>query len=115
MITQEDIDAFREMAEEGVQAGDVYVIINKAWPEWVKIGRAIDAKDRLRSYQTSSPLRDYWIVHSRHFDDVNAAERKAHLIAARITSTPWNKHDNGEWFKLTEQQAEDVLKEVTLD
>ena len=115
MITQEDIDAFREMAEEGVQAGYVYVITNKAWPEWVKIGRAIDAKDRLRSYQTSSPLRDYWIIHSVHFDDVNAAERKAHLIAARITSTPWNKHDNGEWFKLTEQQAKDVLKEVALD
>ena len=41
--------------------------------------------------------------------------RKAHLIAARITDTPWNKVDNGEWFKLTEQQAIDVLKEVTHD
>jgi|TARA_R110002167_G_scaffold58938_2_gene166923 hypothetical protein len=115
MITQEDIDAFREMAEEEVQAGYVYVITNKAWPDWVKIGRAIDAKDRLRSYQTGSPLRDYWIIHSVHFDDVNAAERKAHLIAARITSTPWNKHDNGEWFKLTEEQAMEVLRELTLD
>lgn len=115
MISYEDIAAFAEMAEEDVQAGYVYVITNKAWPEWVKIGRAIDANDRLRSYQTSSPLRDYWIVHSVHFDDVNAAERKAHLIAARITSTPWNKVVNGEWFKLTEQQAKDVLKEVTID
>ena len=115
MITHEDIAAFAGMAEDGVQAGSVYVITNKAWPEWVKIGRAIDANDRLRSYQTGSPLRDYWIVYSRRFDDVNAAERKAHLIAARITDTPWNKVDNGEWFKLTEQQAIDVLKEVTHD
>jgi len=115
MVTYEDIAAFAEMAEDGVQAADVYVIINKAWPEWVKIGRAIDAKDRLRSYQTGSPLRDYWIIHSRHFDDVNAAERKAHLAAARMTAHPWNKPDNGEWFKLTEQQAIDVLKEVTLE
>ena len=115
MITQEDIDAFREMAEDGVQEGYVYVITNKAWPDWVKIGRAIDANDRLRAYQTSSPLRDYWIVHSVHFDDVNAAERKAHLIAARMTGKPWNKVDNGEWFRLSEQQAREVLKEVTGD
>ena len=115
MITQEDIDAFREMAEEGVQEGYVYVIMNKAWPDWVKIGRAIDANDRLRAYQTSSPLRDYQIVHSVHFEDVNAAERKAHLIAARMTGAPWNKVDNGEWFRLTHEQAIDVLREVTLD
>ncbi len=115
MITQEDIDAFRDMTEDGAQEGYVYVITNKAWPEWVKIGRAIDANDRLRSYQTNSPLRDYWIVHSVYFEDVNAAERKAHLIAARMTGTPWNKVDNGEWFKLTQEQAVEVLREVTLD
>tara|TARA_R110000803_G_scaffold37410_3_gene80626 strand:+ start:2756 stop:3127 length:372 start_codon:yes stop_codon:yes gene_type:complete len=115
MITFEDIAAFASMSEDGIQAGSVYVITNKAWPEWVKIGRAIDAEDRLRSYQTGSPLRDYWIVYSRRFDDVNAAERKAHLGAARMTAHPWNKPDNGEWFKLTEEQAKKVLREVTLD
>ena len=26
-----------------------------------------------------------------------------------------NKPDNGEWFKLTEEQAREVLREVTLD
>ena len=69
MITQEDIDAFRDMTEDGAQEGYVYVITNKAWPEWVKIGRAIDANDRLRSYQTNSPLRDYWIVYSQYFEE----------------------------------------------
>jgi hypothetical protein len=115
VITQEDIDAFRDMTEDCVQEGYVYVITNKAWPDWVKIGRAIDANDRLRAYQTSSPLRDYQIVHSVHFEDVNAAERKAHLIAARMTGKPWNKVDNGEWFRLTQEQAVEVLREVTLD
>jgi|TARA_R110000737_G_scaffold30837_1_gene49337 hypothetical protein len=115
MITYEDIAAFAEMAEEGVQAGYVYAMTNNAWDGWVKIGKAINAEDRLRSYQTSSPMRDYKLIHYVPFDDVNAAERKAHLVAARMTAHPWNKPDNGEWFKLTEEQAMEVLREVTLD
>jgi len=31
MITYEDIAAFAEMAEEGVQAGYVYAMTNNAW------------------------------------------------------------------------------------
>ena len=87
MITQEDIDAFRDMTEDGAQEGYVYVITNKAWPEWVKIGRAIDANDRLRSYQTNSPLRDYWIVYSEYFDDVDEAHvlDKVAEIGPRLT------------------------------
>jgi len=42
-----------------VKEGYVYVITNPAWPDWVKIGMAIDAEDRLNGYQTSSPMRDY--------------------------------------------------------
>ena len=30
-----------------LKEGYVYVITNPAWPEWVKIGMAIDAEDRL--------------------------------------------------------------------
>jgi hypothetical protein len=32
-----------------------------------------------------------------------------------MTGKPWNKVDNGEWFRLTEKQARDVLKEVSRD
>jgi hypothetical protein len=28
---------------------------------------------------------------------------------------PWNKHDNGEWFKLTDAEAIEILKEITND
>ena len=98
-----------------IKEGHVYAISNAAWPEWIKIGKAIDADDRLSSYQTSSPMRDYKLVYSAYFDDRSAAEKKAHLLAATKTTHPWNKHDNGEWFKLTEQQAIEIIKEVTLD
>jgi len=97
------------------KSGHVYAMTNAAWPEWIKIGKAIDAEDRLSSYQTSSPMRDYKLVYSVHFDNRNVAERKAHTLAALKTTHPWNKHDNGEWFKLTDAEAIEILKEITID
>ena len=95
--------------DKQIKEGYVYAIRNKAWPEWVKIGKAIDAEDRLNGYQTSSPMRDYELIHAVYFDDRNKAERDAHTAAER-------KGDRkGEWFKLTEEQALDVLREITLD
>ena len=57
----------------------VYAIVNKAWPEWVKIGCATIAEDRLNGYQTSSPFRDYEIVCT--FQSAN--RRKAETIMHR--------------------------------
>ena len=92
-----------------IKEGYVYAIRNAAWPEWIKIGKAVDAEDRLNGYQTSSPMRDYELIHSVYFDDRNKAERDAHKLAER-------KGDRqGEWFKITEDQALEVLREVTLD
>ncbi len=92
-----------------IKQGYVYAIRNAAWPEWIKIGKAIDAEDRLNGYQTSSPMRDYELIHAVYFDDRNKAERDAHKVAER-------KGDRqGEWFKITEEQALEVLQELTLD
>ncbi len=92
-----------------IKQGYVYAIRNAAWPEWIKIGKAIDAEDRLNGYQTSSPMRDYELIHAVYFDDRNKAERDAHKVAER-------KGDRqGEWFKITEEQALEVLRELTLD
>lgn len=43
----------------GLKQGFVYIISNPAWNEYLKIGSTIDVYDRLNTYQTSSPLRDY--------------------------------------------------------
>ena len=59
--------------------GEVYVITNKAWDGWVKIGMAVDAEDRLNSYQTSSPHRDYILIHKEFFSDRRRAEAQAHI------------------------------------
>jgi hypothetical protein len=54
-------------------------------------------------------MRDYELIHSVYFDDRNKAERDAHKVAER------KGERKGEWFKLTEEQALDVLREVSLD
>ena len=37
--------------------GYVYIINNPCWDGWIKVGMAIDAEDRCKQYQTSSPFR----------------------------------------------------------
>lgn len=91
--------------DQQISEGYVYAIVNDAWPEWVKIGKAVDAEDRLNGYQTSSPMRDYRLVHSVYFEDRHKAEREAHHTA----ETYGGRQRQGEWFKITSQQAITIL------
>jgi hypothetical protein len=87
-----------------IKEGYVYVITNKAWPDWVKIGMAIDAEDRCNGYQTSSPFRDYVLEYTVTTDDRRKSEREAHTKAAKLAS-----ETNGEWFKLDVETAKQIL------
>jgi len=75
--------------------GDVYAITNSAWPEWIKIGKAIDATDRLKSYQTSDPHRAYTLRHSVSHENRHTSEIKAHKALELISDERRN-----EWFKV---------------
>jgi len=75
--------------------GDVYIITNAAWPEWVKIGKAIDAKDRLKGYQTSDPYRDYKLYHHKAHANRHIAETGAHKALEKLS-----KERKNEWFKV---------------
>lgn len=86
--------------------GEVYVIYNKAWPEWVKVGMAVDSNDRLKNYQTSSPFRDYALLYSYEVKDRRVAESAAHERLAK-------ECDNiNEWFKLPHAVANELILEV---
>ena len=83
--------------------GSVYVIANKAWGGWVKVGMAIDAEDRLKSYQTSSPFRDYMLYYSYTTDNRRKSEAEAHKLLEQ-------KYERrNEWFLCTPSQAIEVL------
>lgn len=80
--------------------GSVYIITNPAWPEWIKVGMAVDASDRCNGYQTSSPHRDYEVIHSFQTEDRRKAEREAHdLIEQHAVER------KGEWFKIQPEKA----------
>ena len=89
-----------------VKEGYVYAISNPAWPDWIKIGMAIDAEDRLNGYQTSSPMRDYKLLHSVPSKDRGKLERVAHKAAALCGER------QGEWFKITGEEAVVILEHI---
>ena len=76
--------------------GEVYILKNRAWKDWYKIGKAVDAVDRCKSYQTSSPHRDYELVTFAKVDDRNKAEK---LLHSHFTFR--SRERRGEWFHLT--------------
>ena len=87
-----------------VKEGYVYVISNPAWPDWVKVGMAIDADDRCSSYQTSSPLRDYVLHCAISSDDRRKDESTAHKRLDTVASDR-----RGEWFKMSVEEATDCI------
>ena len=83
--------------------GEVYIIYNPSFPGWVKVGMAIDSKDRLKQYQTGSPYRNYTLVASYTVENRREAESKVHLLLE-------DKHSRrGEWFYCTAPVAKDIL------
>lgn len=100
--------AFENLArDKSCRKGYVYAIVNPAWPEWVKIGMAIDVDDRCSSYQTSSPFRDYEVLYSGYVEDRRKAERACHKKAEKVS-----EDRQGEWFKLDHAKVQDVMRPV---
>ena len=91
-----------EKYESSVE-GQVYVITNPNFPDWVKVGMAIDAEDRLNGYQTSSPFRDYVLQYRYDVNNRRAAENEAH------TELQKSYERKGEWFKCTPEEARVVV------
>jgi len=87
--------------------GEVYIITNPAWKGWVKVGMAIDSKDRCKGYQTSSPLRDYKLKFKKYFNDRRSAEAKAHILCSKKASDR-----KGEWFELDIKTAKDIINNM---
>ena len=85
--------------------GDVYIITNKAWPEWAKVGKAVDATDRLKSYQTSDPFRAYELYHSVTKENRHTAEVEAHKALEALS-----KDRKNEWFKINLSEAKEILE-----
>lgn len=114
---KEALDQLENNERTDIQEGCVYVISNGAWPGWVKIGSAIDAASRLRSYFTGSPHRDY-VLHGYVYttqrmklerlvhESLGAVESKKEWFFMHPQDALWAIHQEGKKFNLTLPQEE---------
>lgn len=79
-----------------------YVISNPAWLGWVKVGFAVNFYSRLSSYNTSSPLKDYYEVYRIESQYAKELEELYHKI---------NKKGHGEWYN---NPKEDIINQLDL-
>jgi hypothetical protein len=99
--------AFDSLAKyELSKEGQVYIITNPNFPEWVKVGMAVDSEDRLNGYQTSSPFRDYELFTCWSVADRRSAESEAHDLLEKTYDR------KGEWFNCTPDQAQSAMSEL---
>lgn len=89
--------------------GELYIVTNPAFEGWVKVGMAVDARDRLKNYQTSSPFRDYELESFCQVGDRRAAEAELHRRLSKIYE------QQGEWFKCSVDNAREEMACVKLD
>ena len=93
-------DAWSHNKIESVSEGEVYIIVNDAWKDWVKVGKAVSSSDRLNGYQTSSPFRDYKVVATLTTDNRHTKEKEMHKIFEHFA-----EERKGEWFKIDKVTA----------
>ena len=101
-IKKESIAMFDKISH-----GEVYIITNPAWKGWIKIGMAVESKDRLKTYQTSSPLRDYKLNYAKAFANRRDAETQAHALCSEQAE----KIEN-EWFKMPIKTAIKIIENI---
>lgn len=89
---------------KGIKEGHVYAITNPAWGGFVKIGCAIDVFDRLNSYQTSSPHRDYKLEKYIFSYDRMKTEQLMHDM--------FSQGRLGEWCECDITSVTDIFKNV---
>jgi len=95
--------------EEKTSFGHVYIVYNTVWKGWYKVGRALDAYDRVKNYQTGSPFRDYEVIYHEYFEDRKSAEKEVH---SRLVAHPRLVESLHEWFKIDPSVIREVIQDV---
>ncbi len=86
--------------------GYLYIITNPSFPNWVKVGTTTNIKNRLHTYQTSSPHRDYKVEYCILHPDYLIAEKKI-----KETMKAFAKSIKNEWYEIDLTMAIPRLEE----
>ena len=75
--------------------GEVYIIGNPAWPDYLKIGMTVDTKARLASYQTYDPHGAFYIKNYEFCLDRREAEKELlEKFNVHLAEGEWIKHSD---------------------
>ena len=105
--TLDDAWSHTEIDERSAE-GEVYIIRNPAFCNWLKVGKAVNSEDRLQGYQTSSPHRDYVLEYCEHFENRHQAEAAIHRLLEKHKDCHERK---GEWFRTYIPTIKEVMNE----
>ena len=100
--------------QQSKKRGIVYILSNKAMPDYLKIGMVKDdqlskVRDRIRALQSGSPY-PYHVEYAAYADDVTTAEKDVHDI--HDGSRMKEKGGGTEWFKIDLEPAKKTLDRV---
>ena len=80
-----------------VRKSYIYALQNPAWKDWIKIGRTKNLTKRQEQFNTSSPFRDYKVIHS-----VKVKTKYVKKIEKQILdeTKKYKGFRSGEWRKI---------------
>lgn len=86
--------------------GFVYVVSNKSWMKYLKIGRAVDPYKRVASFNTYDPTQQFRLRYIKYFINCVDAEKAIHELLVK-------KRVRGEWFRIQLNDAYSSLVALT--
>lgn len=87
-------------------SGYLYIISNENFPGWIKVGVTKDLKNRLHTYQTASPYRNYVLEYSLFHPEYLQAEKQI-----KETMKYFAKSIKNEWYEVELHMAKSRLDE----
>ena len=108
------------------RAGYIYILCNKAWEGWHKIGRSKNVRSRLQNFNGSSPYKDYTVPFTINHHNVNDLEKKIHQKLFNLgyrggdqtIGTHFKSVEEGgplpEWWKISHEKLVNLI-EKTID
>lgn len=95
------------MKNKRIKEGYIYIISNKSFPDYFKVGVTVDIQSRLRTYQTSDPKRQYKVEYYIFHPEAYIAEKKI-----KDSMNHFAKEIRGEWYNTSLEFAKSRLHEA---
>tara|TARA_R100001129_G_scaffold179631_1_gene156624 strand:+ start:1758 stop:2090 length:333 start_codon:yes stop_codon:yes gene_type:complete len=86
--------------------GYIYAFKNPAFKGWVKVGKTTNLKNRLRSFNTGSPFKDFECFHSIDIPKTKLKTCEKKILKETSLQAEESK---GEWRKISNKKLMDIF------